>query len=583
MTFDVIIRHGELVDGTGAPAKRSDVGISGDRITAVGDLSEASARLEVDASGKVVCPGFIDMHSHADQTVLLYPDGESAIGQGITTVVCGQCGFSPAPLNEHYLSCFWEWNWWDKVAPRKYYQEPVADLEAVRKHALDTDGLDINWSSFGEWLDRVRQVKPSINMVPLVGHGSVRAAAMGEDYRRAATDDEIRAMKRYVEESMDQGACGISNGLDYAPNSYATIEESYEVIGAAIDKGGIFCSHWWRTGLRQGFGNPGLINGVKQALDIAMNTGAKIELAHLSPGYLLAPSSTPKLSICAAEETLDVIDRAIRDGVDVSFDVIPNHTTGGVLHAKYLAALLEPWLKEAGDLERFSKNLRAPDLRQEIKQYILSGKWYSLNPVIQPGWAERILIGKTEVQEFTSKTVAQIADEKGCHPLDALMDIISMDPYSQTATPPGSDEVKRVFYSHPRAMVGVDTFLFDHTAESRVPPYYLPNPNTFGGMARYIKLYALGLLGLEEGIKRITSQPAKWLGLRDRGVISQGMKADIVVFAPEEVTDKGTDDEPRRYSEGFRWVFVNGKSAMENGILTAGRSGQVLYTRPSAL
>ena len=163
------------------------------------------------------------------------------------------------------------------------------------------------------------------------------------------------------------------------------------------------------------------------------------------------------------------------------------------------------------------------------------------------------------------------------------MDIISMDPYSQMATPPGSDEVKRVFYSHPRAMVGVDTFLFDHTAESRVPPYYLPNPNTFGGMARYIKLYALGLLGLEEGVKRITSQPAKRLGLKDRGVISQGMKADIVVFAPEEVTDKGTDDEPRRYSEGFRWVFVNGKSAMENGILTAGRSGQVLYTRPSAL
>jgi N-acyl-D-aspartate/D-glutamate deacylase len=277
---------------------------------------------------------------------------------------------------------------------------------------------------------------------------------------------------------------------------------------------------------------------------------------------------------------LDVINQAIEDGVDVSFDVIPNHTTGGVLHVKYLAAVLEPWLKEAGDLERLAKNLTAPDLRQEIKDYILSGKWYSLNPVTQPGWAARIVIGKTEVKEFAAKTIAEIADERGCHPLDALMDVISSDPYIQTMTPSGSDEVKRLFYSHPRAMVGIDTFLVDSMAESYVPPYYLPNPNTFGGMARYIKLYALGLLGLEEGIKRITSQPAEWLGLKDRGVIAEGMKADIVVFEPDEVTDKGTDEEPRRYPDGFEWVFVNGKKAMESRVLTAGRSGQVLFARP---
>lgn len=580
MTLDVIIRDGQVIDGTGVSRVKKDVGISGDKIAEVGDLSRANARLVVDAAGKIVCPGFIDMHSHADQTILLYPNGESAIGQGVTTVVCGQCGFSPAPLKEHYLSCFWEWNWWDKVAPRKYYQEPVANLNRVRKHALDTDGLDINWSSFGEWLDRVRESKPSVNIVPLVGHGSVRAAVMGADYRRAATSDEVRAMKRYVEESMDQGACGISNGLDYAPNCYSTMEESYEVIGTAVDRGGIFSSHWWRTGLRQGFGSPGLINGIKQAIEIAIETGAKLELAHLSPGYLLSPSSTVRLSTCAAEETLDVINQAIEDGVDVSFDVIPNHTTGGVLHVKYLAAVLEPWLKEAGDLERLAKNLTAPDLRQEIKDYILSGKWYSLNPVTQPGWAARIVIGKTEVKEFAAKTIAEIADERGCHPLDALMDVISSDPYIQTMTPSGSDEVKRLFYSHPRAMVGIDTFLVDSMAESYVPPYYLPNPNTFGGMARYIKLYALGLLGLEEGIKRITSQPAEWLGLKDRGVIAEGMKADIVVFEPDEVTDKGTDEEPRRYPDGFEWVFVNGKKAMESRVLTAGRSGQVLFARP---
>jgi len=577
LVFDVIIKGGEVVDGTGAPRLKQDVGIKGDTIAAVGDLSNATAGRIIDATGQVVAPGFIDMHSHADQTILMYPHGESAIGQGITTAVCGQCGFSPAPLNKHWTACFWEWNWWDKVAPRKYYQEVVAELDKVRKYAKETDGLDINWSTFGEWLDRIEQARPGINIVPLVGHGTIRTAVMGMDYKRRATPDEIEAMKRYVEEAMDSGAAGISNGLDYAPNCYCSMEESYEVVGVVAKKRGIFSSHWRRTGLRQGFGNPGLINGIREAIEIAKKTGVKLQMAHLSPGYLVSPVPTSKLSTCVAEETLAVLDEAIKDGVDLAFDVIPNHMTGGVIHIKYVAAVLGPWLKEAGSLEQLAENLRAPDLREEIKQYILSGKWFNLNPIIQPGWANEMVIGKTKVQEFAGKTIAQIAGERDQHPLDALMDVICADPYCILSRPStGSDEVKRVFYKHPLAMVGVDTFLVNHTAETKVPPYYLPNPNTFGGMARFIKLYALGLLGLEEGIRRITSLPAERLGLKDRGVIAKGMKADIVVFRPEAVTDKGTDEEPRQYPEGFTWVFVNGQDAMGDGKLTLNHSGEVL-------
>ncbi len=580
--FDYLIKNGRIADGTGGASKQADIGIKNEVIVAVGDLSSSTAKTVIDASSDIVSPGFIDMHSHSDQTILLYPNGESAIGQGITTAVCGQCGFSPAPLKDHYLSCFWEWDWWNKVAPRKYYQEPVGDLARARKYAKETDGLEINWSSFGDWIGRVNEVKPGINIVPLVGHGTVRAAVMGNNYRRKATRDEIEAMKRYVEESLDLGAAGISNGLDYAPNCYADIEESYEVIGVAARKGGIFSSHWWRTGLREGLGNPGLINGIKQAIDIAKKTSARLELAHLSPGFIVSPSGTSRLSAAAAEETLSVIDQAIKEGVDVSFDVIPNHKTGGVLHVKYVAAALQPWLREAGSLERFADNLKADDLREEIKEYILSGKWYSLNPITQPGWAQQIIIGRSRIAEFESKSIAQIAEKRNCASLDALMEVISLDPYSIASTPDGPDDIKRIFYAHPRAMVGIDTFLMDNTAESHVPPYYLPNPNTFGGMARFIKQYAIGLLGLEEGIKRITGLPAARLGLKDRGVIAEGMKADIVIFQPEIVTDKGTDEEPRQYPEGFKWVFVNGKPAMENGAFNGNRNGDVLLARNHA-
>jgi N-acyl-D-amino-acid deacylase len=161
--------------------------------------------------------------------------------------------------------------------------------------------------------------------------------------------------------------------------------------------------------------------------------------------------------------------------------------------------------------------------------------------------------------------------------LDALMDVIQEDPHATVGKPKeGSDEIKRIFFRHPRAMVGIDTFLADETAGSSVPPYYLPNPNTFGGMARFLKHYALGLLGLEEGIRRLTSLPAERLGLKDRGVIAEGKKADLVIFRPEAVLDKTTSEEPRQYPEGFTWVFVSGKPAVEEGKLTLSRSGSVL-------
>jgi N-acyl-D-aspartate/D-glutamate deacylase len=450
-------------------------------------------------------------------------------------------------------------------------------LGKAKKAAKEVEGLDMDWSGFGEWLDRLDRSGIGMNLAPLVGHSTIRAAVMGQDYRRHATPAEVEAMKRYVEEAMDSGAQGISNGMDYAPNSYCSPEESVEVIGVAAKRGGLFASHWRRTGLREGFGNPGLIQGLKEAIEIAKKTGAKFEVAHLGPGFQVLPSPTPRLAACVAEETLAVIDDAIKGGVDLTFDVIPNTQTGGVGYSKYLVSPLTPWLKMSGSMDRFGSDLKAPDLRREIRQYIMSGKWYSLNPIVQPGWAGGIKITKSKVPGLDGKTLAEVAKERGQDALDTMMDILSEDPWTTTGLRKGDEATKIAFYKHPKAMVAIDTFVVDETCEGKEPPYSLPNPNSFSGMARYLSLYATAdVLGLEDGVRRITGMPAERLGLADRGLIAQGKKADIVVWRPEAVKDTTTEDEPRRYPEGFSWVFVNGAAAMEDGKLRLTKTGRAL-------
>ncbi len=576
MTFDVIIKGGEVIDGSGKARVRADVGLRGDTIAAVGDLSEDTASKIIDAKGKVVTPGFIDMHSHSDLTILMYPCGESSVSQGVTTSVGGQCSFSAAPLNKHWSYAWWEGNWWHKVAPSKYYDEIVGCLDKAKIAVKEAHGLDVDWSSFGEWVSSVEKAGPGLNVRPLVGHGTIRTAVMGTDYRREATPSEIAEMVKYVDEAMDSGAAGISNGADYAPNSYCSEEEECALVGAAAKKGGYFSTHWRRTGLREGFGNPGLADGLREAIRVAKKTGAQLQVAHLAPGWLTTPGASPKITACIAEETLALLDDAVKDGVNLGFDVIPNSLTGGVTHGKYVAGELGPWFKEAGSLEQLAKNLKAPDLRAEIREYIMSGRWFRLNPPIQPTWANGVRVGASTVDRYVGKTIAQIASETGVDSLEALMDVVCNDPYATGAWGEESDEVKRIFYRHPLAMVGMDTFLVDHTFEIKIPPYTLPNPNSFGGMAKFLRLYAQGFLGLEEGVRRITGLSAKTLGIKDRGLIAEGMKADVVVFAPEKVTEKGTYEEPRQYAEGFSWVFVNGVAALADGKLTHSHSGKVL-------
>lgn len=575
MQCDLWIRGATVIDGSGGPARTADVAVSGDAIVAVGELGSARAARTIDATGLVLTPGFIDMHSHYDQTILLYPSAPSAVAQGITTSVAGNCGFSPAPLGSFWTSGFWEWNWWDQVAPAKYYAEVVAPLAAVRETALAENGLDINWRSFGEFLARVEAARPGVNLVPLVGHSALRTLAMGSDYRRPATAEEVAVMADYCRQAMDEGAFGVSNGLDYAPNAYAAHAESVAVVQAAAARGGFFASHWRRTGLRRGFGAPALARGLQEAVDIARAAGARLQVSHLSPGYQVVPEPTPRLRQVAAEETLALLDRARSEGVQVAFDVIPN-TSGGIASLRYLCGMLAPWLREAGTPEQFGRNLRWPELRNEIREYLESGRHYPLNPVTNPAWASGLRIVASGRSEWEGKTLAEVAAGAGTDAIEALFNVVSAEPRTRAVLAGGSDEALRIFLRDPRAMVGIDTFVLDFAFEVTAPPYPLPHPNTYGGMARFLSRYGRDYLGLEEAVCRLTGLPARTLGLRDRGLVAEGYRADLVVLDPAAVGESGDALEPRRQPTGFHWVLVNGVVALEAGRLTGACGGRVL-------
>ncbi|MFP4201180.1 MAG: N-acyl-D-amino-acid deacylase family protein, partial [Clostridia bacterium] len=417
MDFDILIKGGLVVDGSGEPAFSADVGIRNDKIAAVGRLEDCEAETVIDANGLTVTPGLIDAHTHADKTLMIYPGAENYRTQGITTVVGGNCGSGPAPLTKYYLQGYWDWDWWYDVNPRIYYEEVVADLEPAADAMREHHGIELDWRSFGEFFEKLRARRPGVNLVPLVGHNAVRGAVMGHDYRREATEDEIEKMKTMVNRAVDDGVRGISNGLDYAPGAFASHEELVAVIGEVARRGGIFTSHWRRTGLRQGMGNPVLIKGLREALQIARDAKVpRVQISHVLNGYSVFPESPDELIREGARLTLRTLEEAIEEGLDVHWDVIPN-TDGGTLSARFLASGLAPWLKMSGDLEGLARNLRAPDFREQVRAYIEAGKWYSLNPITSPGWASGIIIAAHEDSSLVERPLADIAEERG---IDAL-------------------------------------------------------------------------------------------------------------------------------------------------------------------
>lgn len=523
-TFDLILRGGTVVDGSGAPAYRADVGVLGGRIEAIGDLSSAVAATTLDATGAIVSPGFIDPHTHSDLPLLVNPEAHSKIRQGVTTEVIGNCGSSPAPL----------------VGPH------AAEVRA-RSGGGPQAQLDWDWQTYGDYLDRLVGARPSLNVVPLAGHVTLRVAAMGVE-NRPPTPEELQRMQELLEEALTSGAFGMSSGLMTPPSSYADTEELVALAGTLRQHDGLYFSHI------RGEGNT-LFRATAEAIEVGERGGVPVQIAHHKAAFRPNWGRMPHVTRLS--------EWAVDRGVDVRFDVYP-YTAGSA----GLTQLLPDWVHEGGR-EALLGRLKDPATRARIREEVLAfgREW------------DRIYITAVQTPanaHLPGQTLAQIAEARKVEPVDVLFDLLLEERARAGMLHFIMDEadVEHVI-KHPLSMIGSDG-----SSLSKEGPLGQgkPHPRSYGCFPRVLAHYVREkhTLTLEQAIRKMTSAAAERLRLTRKGLVRYGMDADLTVFDPQTVRDAATYSDPHQYAEGIRHVVVNGAATIQDSQHTGARAGQVL-------
>jgi len=524
--FDIILQNGQVADGSGAPLKRADVAITRDTIVAVGDLRAAQAGAILDVAGCVVAPGFVDMHSHADNTLPILPTADSLVYQGITTAVVGQCGDSPAPL--------------------------LPETRAAATARRTMDDARFPWeriSTFASFLELLREMGTSLNTVPLVGQGIVREAVMGMS-ADAPTAEQLARMQAEVAQAMDEGAVGFSTGLIYAPCSYATTEEIIALTRPVGERGGLYFSHIRSEG-------DALLEALGEAIRIGRETGARVEISHFkAAGW----RNWPK-----APQALELIDRARAEGLDVSADMYP-YLAG----SSGLAALLPDWAYADG-MEAALARLADQDTRRRmIPDMQESGSF-------RTGEWDKILIASSPRQRaYEGRSVSELAASAGVDPYTWVFDtLLETGLHITMITFMMAEENAELQLRRPWMMIGTDAF---GCATEGPLSHGKPHPRNYGTFPRVLAhdVRERGVLSLEEAVHRMTGLPAHKLGWTDRGLLREGYRADMVVFDPATVVDRATFQKPHQYPAGMPHVLVNGQFVIRDGAHTGARPGRVL-------
>ena len=525
--FDVLIRQGRIIDGTGGKAIVSDIGIRGSKIEAVGPLESSPASYTIDASGLTVAPGFIDTHTHSDLNLLIDPRALSSLRQGVTTNIMGNCGYSPAPALHSGVAEFTE--------------------------SLAAGPIEIDWRSFGEFLDRIRASSPSINVVPQVGHGALRKAVPHLGDRRAS-EDEIKMMRKILRDALKEGARGFSSGLEYNPGSNAALSELRSLVAEVGD--GVYSTHIRsRNGER-------LAAAVDEALATIDGMGAHLQLSHLGPRSPMPPGEFDAM--------LARISQAKEEGGDIGFDVLmydwgPHH----------LRDILPTWLQQ-----KPTEDLLAELARPEAVREIRLDKRSSVQYLLSTGRANTIrLLYAPDSPQWVGMDFQQIAEDTGKDPFEVAVDILLAAGSSYRtvglATPYTEEALIRRLIVDPLAVPASDG-----TAVCTDGPLAGARTwaHSFGWAARYLQEYIVRqrILTLEEGIRRLTSLPAQYFRLLDRGLIRAGYAADVVILDPAAVRDRSFGLDGPDYAAGIRHVLVNGQLGVQNGVETGVRAGQVL-------
>jgi len=528
--FDTVIRNGHIVDGTGSPWYSADIGIRNGRIAAIGSFPHAQAKAVIDASGLVVAPGFIDMLGQSELSMLVNPHVPSKIFQGITTEITGEGG-SIAPMNERIL--------------------------AADRSGFEHYGITPDWTTFAGYFKRLQGQGMGINLASYVGATQVRRMVLGEE-DRAPNPTELERMKALVREAMQQGTVGVSTSLQYAPAPYASTEELIALAAEASKFGGIYATHMRSEG-----------DTIDQALDEAFRIGRE---AHI-PVEIWHLKAAGKRNWGRMPEIVDRIDKARASGVDVEAD-----TYAYTAWFNTFSAFIPPWAHEGGDVKMVER-LKDPATRARIrKQMETDSKGWDNEWLEIPG-PQAILVSVVQNAKLLpdqGKTIAEIAKSENKDPINTIFDLLIEDPAISVAVFGMSE--KDVAYALKQPWVSVD-----NDSQGTAPTGLLgkehPHPRAYGTFPRILRKYVREekLLSLPDAIRKFSALPAQRMRLADRGVLKDGMWADVTIFDPARIHDVATFENPNQLSVGMEYVLVNGVPVIAHGKMTNALPGKVLF------
>ncbi len=541
---DLVISNGRILDGCGNPWFWGDLGIQNGYIVEIAPAGSLQGKRVIDAGGRYVCPGFIDIHTHSDLSIMVNRRAESAVRQGATTHVIGNCGMSPAPVDERHME----------------------EIHSMWGPISEQPEVSWDWRTFDQYMAALESGGLGINIAPLVGHGALRIAAMGLDERPASENDLIM-MKEQLDHAMRAGAFGMSTGLVYPPGCYANTDEIITLCRVVSHYNGIYTSHI--RGERET-----ILEAVAEAIHIGDEAGVPVQISHNAPKFGAQND---------ARANLRLVEQARARGQDVTVD--------NDVHTDLAPALAHGLPQPIQDLpdEDIAALLRDPAKRAEIRREIVDDRKPAFGPtgLLKHGqWRRITMLHAPRTSGVVGRTIQAIAEEKGCDPFDAYFDLIIENGHEAEAIFDYIDEANiRLLLQHPAVMISSDGEVLAPYGFLNDPPPY--SPCSYGEFPGVLERYVRDepVLMLQEAIRKMTSFPAQRLGLRDRGALREGARADIVVFDLERMHDRATnlyphtypfENYPHQYPEGIDLVLVNGEVVVEGGEHTGVLAGRVL-------
>lgn len=525
-TYDLLLRHGKIVDGAGNPWFHADLAIRGGKIVALGKIS-GTAKREIDARGLVVAPGFIDMHSHSDFTLLEDGLAQSKIRQGVTTEVLGE-GSSVAPY-----------------------------AGKLKPPAFKVQGKTTRWTTLSGYFEVLEGAGVSTNVTTFVGLGQVWECVMGKSHARP-TSAQLEEMKGLVEQAMKEGAAGLSSMLMMPPGSLATTDDIVELCKVVAKYGGTYASHIRTEGV-------GVFEAIQEAIEIGRRSGVTVEIIHIK---IADQKNWGRMN-----EIIQKIDDARKQGVNVGANIYP-YTRGH----NNLASIIPPWAHEGGTAKMLGR-LKDPAERAKIKKDVLHGipGWYNHYTAVGGDWGRMLVSANNAYMGLTvDRILAARTKGKKADLVEEFFDLLIDEGGSvPTVFDHHTEKDMNLAMSQPWCSIGSDGLALATEGPLRRGH---PHPRSFGTFPRVLGVYVRerGLLKLEDAVRRMTSLTATKLGLHDRGLLRPGMAADVTVFDPERVIDKSTYTEPFHYSEGIEYVIVNGQVVLDRGKHTGAKPGKAL-------